>query len=118
MREHLRTGIIGEEMAARFLEEKGLRILEKRVRLGHLEIDLVARQGKEWIFVEVKTRRSRRQGSATEAMTFGKNNRFRRAVAQYLQLHHLEREPIRCDFLAIDFDAADNVIITHYPGEA
>src|SRR5690349_15289065 len=51
------TGIKGEEEAARFLTRSGYAILDKNVRTRAGEIDLVAKEGKTLVFVEVKTRR-------------------------------------------------------------
>lgn len=49
-------GIKGEEEAAKMLEKKGYKILEHNWRLGHYEIDLIAENKKEIVFVEVKAR--------------------------------------------------------------
>ena len=49
-------GIKGEEEAAKMLEEKGYTVLEHNWRLGHWEIDLIAENKKEIVFVEVKAR--------------------------------------------------------------
>ena len=49
-------GIIGEEEAVRILEKKGFRILEHNWRMGYLEIDLIAENKDEVVFVEVKAR--------------------------------------------------------------
>ena len=51
------TGIRGEEEAARFLARSGLAIVDRNVRTRVGEIDLVAKEGKTLVFVEVKTRR-------------------------------------------------------------
>ncbi len=50
-------GIKGEEEAARFLSRCGYAILDKNVRTRVGEIDLVAKEGKTLVFVEVKTRK-------------------------------------------------------------
>ena len=49
-------GIKGEESAASFLCGKGFQIIERNVRLGHSEIDIIAKNEKIIVFVEVKTR--------------------------------------------------------------
>ena len=51
------TGVKGEEEAARFLTRSGYAILDRNVRTRAGEIDLVAKEGKTLVFVEVKTRR-------------------------------------------------------------
>ncbi len=61
-REKLNTGQLGEKIAAEYLRNKGYKILEKNFknplgrRLG--EIDIIARKGKELVFVEVKTQKT------------------------------------------------------------
>lgn len=114
--DHLRLGEEGEELAARFLERAGLKIVERRVRFRRGELDIVARNGKEWVFVEVKTRRTSRTGSAAEAMTARKTSRMGRAVREYLNRHDLGDPPVRCDLVAIDFSPDGVPVITHFPG--
>lgn len=102
-------------MAVRFLEGKGMRIVERRVRCRHGELDIVGRQGGEWIFVEVKTRTSTRMGTAAEGMTRHKVKCMGRAVREYLARHGLEKAPVRLDLVAIDFNADGIPEIAHYP---
>src|SRR5437870_10887725 len=61
--ERHRRGIAGEEQAIRYLLSRGCTIVAHRFRVGHTEIDLIARQGDLVTFVEVKTRRGRAFGS-------------------------------------------------------
>jgi putative endonuclease len=56
--ERLRLGEEGEGLAARFLEERGYRIVARRWRGAGREIDLIAEKGDVVAFVEVKTRRA------------------------------------------------------------
>lgn len=116
MNRHLRLGEGGEEMAAQHLRNAGLRIVDRRVRCRHGELDIVARDGREWVFVEVKTRSQTRFGSAAESLTPTKIRRMRSAVEEYVHAHHLENEPIRCDLVAIDLVEGESASIVHYPG--
>ncbi len=100
-------------MAARFLENNGMRIVAKRIRTHFGELDLIAQNGTEWVFVEVKTRSSRNAGLPEEAFTPAKARKMSRAVQEYMQSHHLENEPIRCDVVAIDMED-DTPAIRHY----
>ena len=50
-----RLGDWGEDIAGRFLESKGFQILDRKYRCAMGEIDLVARDGEELVFVEVRT---------------------------------------------------------------
>ena len=103
-------------MAAAFLRERGLRILERRVRLSRGELDIVARDGEEWVFVEVKTRSAGGCGSAVEALGPRKSARLARAVREYVYRHHLHEAPMRCDLVAIDLGPDGLPDISHYPG--
>ena len=51
-------GIIGETEATQMLEKKGYKVIEHNWRMGHLEVDLIAENSKEIVFVEVKARTS------------------------------------------------------------
>jgi putative endonuclease len=62
----------GEALAARFLERAGWTILVRNFRMGHKEIDLVARRGEVVAFVEVKTRAGTGFGHPLEAITWKK----------------------------------------------
>src|SRR2546423_7765078 len=64
-----RRGLAGEEQAIRYLLSRGCTIVAHRFRVGHTEIDLIARQGDLVTFVEVKTRRGQAFGSPLEAVT-------------------------------------------------
>ena len=59
----------GEDLAAAALKKQGYKILERNYVTPLGEIDLIARQGKTVVFVEVKTRKSDRFGSPQEAVT-------------------------------------------------
>jgi len=61
-------GRIGETIAAGYLRLIGYRIIERNLRIGRNEIDIVAFDGDCLVFVEVKTRRNSRFGSAAEAV--------------------------------------------------
>jgi putative endonuclease len=53
---HLQTGKYGEEKAAEYLTQIGYRIIAKNVSCRHGEIDIIANDGDEIVFVEVRTR--------------------------------------------------------------
>jgi putative endonuclease len=113
---HLRLGESGEEIAAAFLREQGMVIVDRRVRFARGELDIVARNGGEWVFVEVKTRSASGLGLAAEAMTPAKSRRMGRAVREYVARHHLCEAPMRCDLVAIDVGTGGELRISHYPG--
>ena len=78
-------GSLGETLAATFLIAKGYRILQKNVRLGRGEIDLVCQQAGQLVFVEVKTRTSQAFGPPEEAITPAKLERLEQLSQIYCQ---------------------------------
>jgi len=74
----------GENQAAIFLRLKGYKILVQNFRVPQGEIDIVAQQGETLIFVEVKTRRTKAQGTPLEAVSPHKVRRLSAAAACYL----------------------------------
>lgn len=81
---HMTLGREGEKRAAAYLKRKGYRIVEQNVRAGGVEIDLVVRRGRTVVFVEVKTRRSRRFGPAELAVDARKQSRLIRGAVAWL----------------------------------
>lgn len=98
-----RIGLWGEGVAASTLEAAGYRILERRVRVGRDEIDLVATHGREGprqlVFVEVKTRASDAFGGGRAAVDKRKRHALCRAAARYLR--RLPKTPFRFDVVEV-----------------
>ncbi len=86
----------GEARAARYLEAQGYQIVARNVRAGGVEIDLIARDLRGLIIVEVKTRRATggdgfgSHGRAAEAVDVPKQQRLRRGAWAWLEAHPLE----------------------------
>ncbi|MFA6130916.1 MAG: YraN family protein [Patescibacteria group bacterium] len=96
-------GDAGERFAEKELIRKGYRILARQYRTPVGEIDLIARLGKEIIFVEVKTRRNHVFGYPEEAVTKKKVQSLLSAASSYLRKNHLEDAPWRLDVVAIEW---------------
>jgi putative endonuclease len=79
-----RLGTEGEMLAARYLAAKGYRIVARNFRFLRNEIDIVARDGDELCFIEVKTRASLDKGHPAEAVTLRKQKEIVRAASGYL----------------------------------
>ena len=79
-REQHALGEHGERVAARWLVRKGWRILARRFRCGHRDIDLVARRGGTVAFVEVKARRDRTFGDPVAAVHWRKQRELGRSA--------------------------------------
>src|ERR1700694_3377214 len=80
-------GRTGERLAAEELVRRGYRILEKNFRCVHGEVDLVAEDEHDLIFVEVKTRRGNAYGLPEEAVTPRKRQKIIQVASYYLDLH-------------------------------
>lgn len=106
-------GVEGERTAARFLKRKGFRIITRGFRTKRGEIDLIARDGRTLVFVEVKTRR---EGQPAEAVTPEKQQRLTFAALEFLHRHRLLEQPARFDVIAIVWphDRQDPAI-EHFP---
>lgn len=111
--ERQRCGRDGEERAAQYLTTRGFTILARNVRDAAGEIDLVALDADTLVFCEVRTRRSRGQGSALESVTPAKQRQVVRVAEAFLARHpRLQARPMRFDVVAIDAHG-DAVSIVH-----
>ena len=102
-------GKIGEELALEHIKQAGLTILECNYRCPIGEMDIIARDGKTIIFLEVRTRSSGKQGWGEESITAKKRARLYRIATHYLKLQNYnEWPPIRFDLIAIRSQKKDD----------
>ena len=91
-----------EDAAAAYLENNGYVILERNYRDPMGEIDIIAKDGRELVFVEVKYRRNLEKGDPAEAVHFLKQRKIRNAAKGYLYRRRLgDCIPSRFDVVAI-----------------
>jgi putative endonuclease len=95
-------GAAGEARAAAYLARRGYRIVDRNVRAGGVEIDLVARRGRLVVFAEVKTRRSRALGAPEAAVDARKLARLIRAAAAWLRAHPGRAGRVRFDVIVCE----------------
>jgi len=93
-------GIEGERRAADYLARRGYRIIERNVRCGGVEVDLVVGRGSLVVFVEVKARRSQRFGPPYGAVDGAKQARLMRAAAAWLGAHPGRARRVRFDVVS------------------
>ena len=91
----------GERLAALYLKKQGLVVIERNYRTRSGEIDLVARDKKELVFVEVKTRSGTDFGTALEAVDTRKCRQIIRVAQEYLLRQDGFDQPIRFDVIGI-----------------
>lgn len=102
-------GRLGEEIAAKFLQEKGYKIIERNFRKRYSEIDLVCLDHDTLVFVEVKTRIGNKFGIPEESVTPWKLRSLIRSAQYYKLLHPKLPESLRMDMVAVSFDGQDSV---------
>ena len=98
-----KKGKRGEEEAEKFLTQKGFQIIGRRVRAGHKEIDLLAKDGGQLVFVEVKAIWERSFGFPEQRVSQAKKKKLVEAVYDYLERTGMSNLPFRWDFVGIDF---------------
>ena len=99
--QRLALGKAGEDRAALWYIEHGYRIVRRNWRCAHGEIDLILCDPRDFIFCEVKTRRTDRMGHPAEAVTPAKQLQVRRLAAEYLYRHSCGHHGIRFDVATI-----------------
>ena len=109
MARHNDLGKLGEELAARYLINKGYEILERNLRNRHKEIDLIAKDGVDLVIVEVKTRQNDDYGEPDQAVTRQKQNRLVYAANAYIFEHNLDINT-RFDIISIIFKEGEPLI--------
>lgn len=92
----------GEDAAARWYAGQGYAIIDRNWRCPAGEIDLIAGAGDTVVFIEVKTRSSRRYGSGLEAVTAAKQRRIRTVARAWLAQHDGWVPHLRFDVVDVD----------------
>lgn len=100
MAEHLHTGAAGEQLACQWLEGHGFIVLHRNWRHGRDEIDIVAREGRFLVVVEVKTLTSARWGNPEDAVDHRKQRKLMRAADELIEQTEEDLE-LRFDVIAI-----------------
>lgn len=97
------TGDYGESLACDYLKKHGYKILERNFRIRGGEIDIVAKDEYDLVFVEVKTRYTHEFGPPAESVTPWKIRFLIRASQFYLLRNKLLDAPYRIDVVTVDF---------------
>jgi len=103
----------GERLAAGFLADRGWVILHRNFRIGHREIDLVARRDEVVAFVEVKTRGGLGYGHPLEAITRKKRREIQQVAAAWIEAHGSPGDVYRFDAVAILLPVGGAPVIEH-----
>ena len=94
-------GKLGEDLACKYLQNKGYKILERNFEAKQGEIDIIALDKEELVFIEVKTRSNILYGKPAEVVNEVKQNHLIKTIEYYIYSRHLEDEFIRIDIIEI-----------------
>ena len=95
-------GAKGEEVAVSYLKSRGYRIVERNYRIRFGEIDIIAEQGDDLVFIEVKTRSGILFGSPFESVTKQKQKQLSKVALEYINKQGFHDRPARFDVVGIE----------------
>ena len=99
-------GELGERIAERWLLRRGWRVVQRRFRSGHRDIDLVVERDGTVAFVEVKARRGTEFGGPVSAVNYRKRKELVRSATVFIDRHGREAESYRFDVVGVLMDGA------------
>lgn len=102
-------GDFGEEIAKKYLIHKGYTICHKKFRCPLGEIDLIAKNSDDLVFIEVKTRRSLRFGEPFESIDSGKQKKMIKLAQYYMSYYKISEINVRFDVVSLLVDESWNV---------
>ena len=101
MKNNKEKGAMGEEIAARYLANKGYRIIDRNYRTNIGEIDIIALKDDLLIFIEVKSRTNIIYGYPYEAVNWKKQEKIIKSSLIYMKHKKLKDYQIRYDIIEI-----------------
>lgn len=106
------TGKEGEDIATEFLQKNGYKILDRNFCAKQGEIDIIAKEKEEYVFIEVKTRKNKDYGEPIDAIDKNKIKHLKKAISYYLYINKLENKFIRIDVIEIKY-IKNKIYINH-----
>ena len=100
-------GVRGEDLACVHLRALGFEVIGRNVRVGRLELDVIARSGRLVVFCEVRSRTSDRLMTPAQSIDAKKVARVRAAAAQWLREAKLGPVQMRFDVASVMFDTPE-----------
>lgn len=98
---NIELGQKGEKEAAQFLKKLGYCIIRKNFKCTYGEIDIIATDKNELVFVEVKTRGTKKYGEPREAVNMNKKKHIKKAAIYYISKYRLESKFTRFDVIEV-----------------
>ncbi|MDR2197057.1 MAG: YraN family protein [Coriobacteriales bacterium] len=109
-----RLGKQGEDIACAHLQREGINIIERNWRCAAGEVDIIAREGDDIVFIEVKTRSNLDRGLPEDAVTATKRNRYERIAMYYLSEKSPPTSRLRFDVIAILSANGQQALLRHH----
>lgn len=106
----------GEQLAVEYLQQAGMRILDRNWRCAEGEIDIVAAERRALVVCEVKTRSGVRYGTPLEAINRKKRSRLRRLAVRWLVAHGILFDEIRIDVIGVLRSESGEFTVQHVRG--
>jgi putative endonuclease len=100
-------GELGERIAERWLLRRGWRVVQRRFRSGHRDIDLVVERDGTVAFVEVKARKGVEFGGPLQAVNHRKRKQLERSAMVWVDRHGREAESYRFDVVGVLVNGAE-----------
>ena len=94
-------GKLGEDIAVNYLKQKGYKILDRNFECRQGELDIIALDKNEIVFIEVKARTSNRYGTPSEAVNKIKQKHMLQTIKYYLYIRNLSGEFVRIDVIEV-----------------
>lgn len=98
---NIEIGSLGEDIACEYLEKVGIEIIARNYFTNLGEIDIIAKDKNEYVFIEVKTRLSKKYGMPIESVNKKKQKNLINASKYYIHINKLEKDFIRFDIIEI-----------------
>lgn len=108
------NGQYGEQLAARYAQQRGWHVLARNFRIRNGEIDLICTDAHNLMFIEVKTRSSSRFGAPREAVTLTKQRHLIHTARHWLMRHPTTLQP-RFDVIEVYLHPDGSFRIVHLP---
>ena len=99
--DYKRIGKLGEDIAIEFLKEHNYKIIERNFACKQGEVDIIAKEKNEYVFCEVKTRRSIRCGKPIDSVNLNKKYHIWNVTKYYLYKNNLMNKNIRFDVIEV-----------------
>jgi len=107
-------GKSGEEAACIYLKRKKYKILKTGYRFHRSEIDIIATDKKNLVFIEVKTRMDTRYGSPEESVNPAKQKKLKKIAEVFLTVNNIEDIPCRFDVISISGNPETGYSLVHF----